>query len=160
LPYDTATEDLQPLPIEQHLDLVTRRRPRERRLDPPNPQRLSSISAPPSEQLQHQPVKRILEVFGDDRRRLWVVLLLNRVRRRNLDGRILDDYVGLVELPPHDLVLLLELLQPPRRRVKDRAPLHLVKDRVVTPVDFVPSIHIRRQEEVLQSRLEALDLMR
>lgn len=162
LPDDATPEDLEPLAVEHDLDLVARRRPRERRLDPPDPQRLRPVSTgpPAAKQLEHEPVERVLEVLGNDARRARVVLRLVGVRRRLVPRRVLDDDVGLTERGAHLGVLALEALDAALRGVDDVAALHLVEDGVVRPVDLVAAVHVGRDEEAVLARREALDLVR
>lgn len=95
----------------------------------------------------------------DDTRDARVVFRLVRVRSSLFARFVLDDDVGRLQRRAHLGVLLLEPFDRPRRRVKDAAPFHLVKDGIVAPVNLVSAVNVRRQEKLFESAAERLDFV-
>lgn len=98
-------------------------------------------------------------MIRDDPGLLGGVLLLNWVGRGRLPRWVGDDNVGRVEVLPHLLVLCFQLCEtlPPSR---DLGSLDLMEDGIVRAINLVSSVHVGREEELVDALVEQLDLVR
>ena len=66
--------------------------------------------------------------------------------RRGYVGNVLDDDVRLVKVPSEAFIVRFDLLDPSLVGLEYTGTLHLVENRVMRRVDFIPSIDIGRQQ--------------